>query len=153
LISLFANKWVIAGMSVILMTVGAYLKGRLDGNQAVQDEWNAEKVLQLERQRVAEQQARDTEQAWQATVDELRKGKDRAIQNADSRHKRLLASLRERPETRADGGMPEGAEVAVGCTGEGLARADGEFLAGYAADAAKLQAAYDQCRLAYEQLE
>jgi hypothetical protein len=38
----------------------------------------------------------------------------------------------------------------VGCTGEGLARPDAEFLAGFAADAARLQAAYDSCRKAYE---
>jgi hypothetical protein len=63
----------------------------------------------------------------------------------------MVGSLRERPEGRVqscpvytDTGAP------AGCTGAGLARPDAEFLAGYAADAARLEATLEQCRAAYE---
>jgi len=48
--------------------------------------------------------------------------------------------------------VPADSTNAVGCTGEGLAKPDAEFLAGYAADAAQLQAQYNACKAGYEAL-
>jgi TolA-binding protein len=70
-------------------------------------------------------------------------------------YQRELDGLRNRPEARAGadtGGVPEGAAAGAGCTGAGLARPDAAFLAGYAADAARLQAALDHCEARYNAL-
>lgn len=70
-----------------------------------------------------------------------------------ARYERELDGLRNRPEARADsGGVPEGAAAGVGCTGSGLARSDAAFLARYAADAAQLRAALEQCKAQYNAL-
>jgi hypothetical protein len=100
----------------------------------------------------AQSKARQIEQQMQTKADKIQKEKLNAVKTANAKYNALIDSLRNRPETRADG-MPEGADNAVGCTGAGLARPDAEFLAGYSADAAKLQAAYNSCRQAYEVIQ
>lgn len=73
-------------------------------------------------------------------------------QRITAKHNTVVDSLRNRPITRTDSdrGVPESTSTDTGCTGKGLARPDGEFLAGYAADAAKLQAALNVCKKRYE---
>lgn len=81
--------------------------------------------------------------------------KDRQDENRriTARYERELDGLRNRPEARASaGGVPEGTAAGVGCTGAGLARPDAAFLAGYAADAARLQTAVNECKARHEAL-
>jgi hypothetical protein len=147
------NKWVLGGLAGLLMLGFVYWKGYSHGKEVVQKEWNAQKV---EDERIAQEwkdKVRETEHTWQAKADQIQKDQSRATKNITARYNALIDSLRDRPETRADGGMPEGADVTIGCTGEGLAKPDAEFLAGYAADAARLQAAYNSCQQAYEVIQ
>ncbi len=101
------------------------------------------------RQRDAEQtQARAKERELQANADRLRKDTDVQIRNINARATALANILRQRPERSEPATPSEVPSTAGTCraaTGAELARGDGEFLAGYAADAAKLQAAFDQC--------
>lgn len=65
---------------------------------------------------------------------------------------RALDSLRNRPErpAAAGGDVPTGAADLVACTGAGLFRSDGEFLAREAARADQLRADLQSCQAAYD---
>lgn len=144
------NKWVLGGLAGLLMLGFVYWKGYNHGKEVVQKEWNAQKV---EDERIAQEwkdKVRVTEQAMQSAIDKVQREKIDAKKIADSRYNSLIDSLRDRPEARETQRVPNDSSDAVGCTGAGLARPDAEFLAGYAADAAKLQAAYDSCKQAYD---
>jgi hypothetical protein len=94
--------------------------------------------------------ARQREKALTEALDKQRLERRREIDRITAEYRRTLDSLRERPDRPSDGGVPEGAAAGVGCTGAGLAGPDAAFLAGYAADAARLQLALDQCKAAYD---
>jgi len=96
----------------------------------------------------AQKAARDKETALVDELVTIRKSKDDQIKNISSRLAATLNSLRDRPERPASG-LPQNSTVGGVCTGAGLARPDGEFLAGYAADAARLQSAYETCVRSY----
>lgn len=98
---------------------------------------------------------RKTEQEWAAKVGAIQEEKKREIADINARHAAAVNSLRNRPE-RAPGfkpGVPEAPAACVGVSGAELARGDGEFLAGYAADAAKLYKALKQCEQQYNETE
>ena len=63
---------------------------------------------------------------------------------------RLSRSLQDRPARPASGAVPTGAADPVGCTGAGLYRADGEFLAGEAARAQGLRIRLAECQARYD---
>lgn len=68
-------------------------------------------------------------------------------------HAAVVDSLRKRPERAAPRSEVPGTSTAcAGTTGAELARGDAGFLAGYSADAAKLEAALNQCESAYNAL-
>jgi hypothetical protein len=129
-----------------------YFKGINHGKEVVQQKWDAYKVEQEREVQLLKDQARETEQAFQNKINKIQKEKVNANQIATTRYNALIDSLRSRPETRQDP-VPSDSGSSVGCTGAGLARGDAEFLAGYAADAARLQAAYESCRQAYEVIQ
>jgi hypothetical protein len=132
------NPWIILGFVLALIAAfgGGYYQGNESGQATVQQKWDKENArLQAE---YAENQriAREKEQALQASADKLRQEKDR-----------------DRPERPAKAGAVSGAaSTCVGASGKELARGDGEFLSGYAADAARLQAALNQCIAQYEEV-
>lgn len=99
----------------------------------------------------AESLARAKEQDWADQAAAIRKSKDVQIATANRKLNSTLAGLRTRPE-RPSSEVPQTPRACAGSSGAELARGDGEFLAGYAADAAKLSAALDQCEAQYNQL-
>ncbi len=99
----------------------------------------------------AEAQARDKEQNLIDQATALRKNKDAEIATVSRRLNSTLAGLRTRPE-RTGSQVPSASGTCAGTSGAELARGDGQFLAGYAADAAKLSAALDQCEAQYNQV-
>lgn len=70
--------------------------------------------------------------------------------------RRTIASLRERlrhrPERPTVTIMPSDTSPTQNCTGAGLYRGDGEFLAWYATEAARIAAALQRCEAQYEQV-
>jgi len=143
------NRYVLGGLAGLVMLGFVYFKGINHGKEVVQQKWDAYKVEQEREVQLLKDQARETEQAFQNKINKIQKEKVNANQIATTRYNALIDSLRSRPETRQDP-VPSDSGSSVGCTGAGLARGDAEFLAGYAADAARLQAAYESCRQAYE---
>lgn len=79
-----------------------------------------------------------------------------AIAMGNTRYDALAASLRNRPGRPATNtaGMPTGAGLGTGgCTGAGLARPDGEFLAWYAISTYRLQTALRSCKAQYDKVK
>jgi hypothetical protein len=147
------NPWVILGFVLALMAAvsGGYYKGDESGRAFVQQQWDKEKADQYAEYAKGQEAARQREQSMQATADQLRKEKDREIREISARATALSNSLRDRSERPTEGNsLPGSSGACRGASGAQLARGDGEFLAGYAADAAKLQTALNQCIKQYE---
>ena len=154
MLGLLINRWTITAITGLLLLGFVYFKAYTHGKRVVQKEWYAQKV-ELERQdQEWKDKARETERALQDKVNKAQKEKLNAVKTANAKYAALVNSLRDRPEGRADEQkLSDDSGNVVGCTGAGLARPDAEFLAGYSADAARLQAAYNSCRQAYEVIE
>jgi len=76
-----------------------------------------------------------------------RKAHQNEIKTIRSSYERTINSLRNRPDRRAD--LPAIAASCAGVSGKELSKRDGEFLAGFAADAAQLQSALKKCETQY----
>jgi hypothetical protein len=150
------NPYFIVGAAVAVAVAGSvgYYKGDQAGQAFVNQQWDRERAEQMAAFAEAQRQAREKEQALQAGADNLRQEKEREIRNITARANALANSLRDRPDRPAtEGGAVSGSSNACrGASGAQLARGDGEFLAGYAADAARLSAALNQCIKQYEML-
>jgi hypothetical protein len=148
------NRWVLGGLTGLLMLGFAYWKGYVVGQKNLQERWDAEKVVLEREAQMWKDKTRETERNMQKEVNKIQREKQNAVKVANTKYNALIDSLRQRPETRStEYELPSGAGSDVGCTGAQLARPDAEFLAGYAADAERLQAAYNSCRKAYEVIQ
>ena len=129
-----------------------YLVGNSHGAKRVQQQWDRQTAATAKEMAKQQSQAREREHQLQLQADRKLKEKDREIAAFARRAAALAGSLRDRPEARvAPADVPQAAgPAAAGCTGAGLARPDAEFLVGFAADAARLQLALDQCRAGYQ---
>lgn len=146
------NPWVLlaAGLAIAAAFGGGYYQGDTHGKAVVQQAWDREKATLAEEYAKNVQVQRDKEQAAQDAVNRLRQEKDRELRQINARATALADSLRHRPERPAEGSaVPEGPRDCGGASGSQLARGDAEFLAGYAADAARLNAALNQCLASY----
>jgi hypothetical protein len=131
----------------------AHSSGARSGMAATQARWDAEKVLVLEAKGEQILKAQGIETELKAKMAQLKEGQRRETTRIAAGYQRTIDSLRDRPEARAGAsGVPEGAAPGAGCTGAGLARPDAAFLAGYGADAARLQSALEVCQAAYDSL-
>ena len=144
----FFNPWVLLTFVLAIGAAagGGYYKGNSAGKAEVQAEWAKEKAEQYAEYAKGQEVARAREQEMQAAADKLRREKDAQIKDISARATALANSLRNRPERPTESGAMSGTTRSCGgASGAELARRDGEFLAGYSADAARLQAALDQC--------
>ena len=133
--------------------IGGYSKGYLSGKATVQQQWDKEKAEQYAAYAKGQEEARQREQEMQAAADKLRRDKDAEIRNINARSIGLIASLRDRPDRATENGaMPDTARSCSGSTGAELAKRDAEFLAGYSTDAARIDAALEQCIKQYNQV-
>jgi site-specific recombinase len=142
------NPWIILGfvLAIGVAAGGGYYKGNSAGKAEVRAEWAQEKAEQYAEYAKGQEAARQKEQEMQAAADKLRREKDAQIKDINARATALSNSLRDRKERPAESSTVSGATRSCsGASGAELARRDGEFLAGYSADAARLQAALDQC--------
>jgi hypothetical protein len=148
------NPYFIAGavIAVALAGAGGYVKGSAAGKAEVQAQWDQEKARLAEEHAKAVAAAREKEQQLQAQADKLREESYEQIKDINARSDRLIDSLRKRPERPAApaGAVSSTASSCSGASGAELDRTNGEFLARYAADAARLQSALDTCIRQYE---
>ena len=149
------NPYFVAGavIAVALAGAGGYVKGTAHGKAEVQSAWDQERAKQSEEYAKAQAAAREKEQALQAQADQLRKESYEQIRDINARSDKLINSLRQRPERPTQTSAVSGATQSCGgASGAELASRDAIFLAGYSADAARLQAALDTCVKQYEAL-
>lgn len=133
----------------VALTFGSLLYGFVKGEAHVQAKWDAARIAAETKATKDRADQLKREMSLQRLADtRLEEGK-READRIRNKYDAALDGLRQRPEGRADTGTPEAPSASVGCTGKGLARPDAEFLAGYAADAARLQSALSECRAAY----
>lgn len=149
------NPYFLLGAVLAVGVAGGvgYWRGDEAGQAKVQQQWDQEKarLAQEYAKNLAEQ--REKERQAQAAADKTREQKDREIREANARSAAILNSLRDRAERPKDGGVPEGTGACSAATGAQLARGDGEFLARYAADAARLQAELSACVRQYQEVK
>jgi len=137
----------------VLAAIGySFHQGTNYGEASVNREWASEKLARVQAQTQQLKLAQDRTELLRGELAKLTLEKKNENTRTTARYESIIAGLRERPTERASGasGVPSAATPAAGCTGAGLARPDAEFLAGYAADAARLQSALAQCAGAYE---
>jgi hypothetical protein len=149
------NPYFIAGAVIAVAVAGAggYVKGSAAGKAEIQAQWDQEKAKLAEEYAKAQAAAREKEQQLQAQADKLREESYEQIKDINARSDRLIDSLRKRPErpaTAPAGAVSSTTSSCSGASGAELDRANGEFLARYAADAARLQSALDTCIRQYE---
>jgi len=148
------NPYFIAGAVIAVAVAGAggYVKGSAAGKAEVQAQWDQERAKLAEEYAKAQAAAREKEQQLQAQADKLREESYEQIKDINARSDRLIDSLRKRPERPATpaGAVSSTASSCSGASGAELDRTNGEFLARYAADAARLQSALDTCIRQYE---
>jgi hypothetical protein len=154
-----ANKaipWRLIGVGVVVLALAGagaalYFNGRSAGKDAVQADWDKAKAAQAVIDAKELKRVLDGQQALQADISKLREEGKANEDRIRRLHGAVVDSLRNRPTERAPTGIPDAASAGVaGCTGAGLARPDAEFLAGYAADAARLAGALAECRAGYQ---
>ena len=149
------NPYLILGVvfAVGVAGAGGLYKGHKLGKAEVQQQWDKEKAEQYAAYAKAQEEARRKEQELQAQADQLRKESYEQIKDINARSDRLINSLRQRPERPTQtGSVSSTAESCSGASGKELASRDAIFLAGYSADAQRLQAALDTCIKQYEAL-
>ena len=149
------NPYVIIGVVFAIGAAGAggLYQGHKLGKAEVQQAWDKEKAEQYAAYAKAQEEARKKEQELQAQADQLRKESYEQIKDINARSDRLINSLRQRPERPTQtGSVSSTAESCSGASGKELASRDAIFLAGYSADAQRLQAALDTCIKQYETL-
>ena len=152
-IKLLAVAATLTVTSLVGTAMYAHNKGKQSGMSQIQMQWDAERLAVQAAQAEETMKARQREQALQALLVRQRKEHTNEVNRIVREHAGLVDSLRDRPETRAGaGGVPDSADAGAGCTGQGLSRPDAEFLAGFAADAARTQAALDACQRAYDEV-
>jgi hypothetical protein len=148
--------WIAAAVVAATCFVGwlLYVEGKQAGRAEVQQKWDARTAV-IQQAHIKElTKARQTEQTLQDALTQQKQEHRNEVRRITRKHAALVDSLRDRPEARAgDSGVPQGAAAGVGCTGAGLSRPDAGFLIGFAADAARTQAALEQCRAQYAEVE
>lgn len=103
--------------------------------------------------RNAEAANREIEAQAVRSLAEAQEKRNVEVAQINRNHAAVVDGLRKRPERPAvSSKVPSAPAACVGTTGAELARGDAEFLAGYSADAAKLEAALNQCEAAYNAL-
>lgn len=146
----------IAAITTILISLAGsawfgYSKGRQSGMQEVQTLWTTEKLAIADAINQELIRTRAREKTLQDLANRLRREKRNELDQMAANYAADLERMRNRTDVRAGpGGVPTGASPGVGCTGAGLARPDAQFLVWFAAESAKLRAAYDECKVKYE---
>jgi hypothetical protein len=117
-------------------------------------EWQEAMRLQATAESEEVMKAQQRERALATLLVKQRMEHQREATRLANDYAAVIDSLHDRAEARSDGpsGLPDAPDSGVGCTGAGLSRPDASFLAGFAADAARTQAALQACQRAYDEV-
>lgn len=142
------NTLIVYAVVGALALGGAYMKGRSD----VHALWDAEKVKSLTELNSAYKQALDAKRETEDRIAAAKEKESANLSAVDRRHRAALERLRQQQANASGSGVSNDSAAQCSAATEGtMAREDGAVaLLGYAADAARLQVAYDQCVSQYE---
>jgi hypothetical protein len=151
----WASAIAVMAVATVLVAIAwkSFALGQRQGRAEVQKLWHADQLLLATQRADQENFVRLREHESQQRLDQLQK-ENRYAQDAITRRYAIDAQrLRQRPERAesAAAASPTPAGACVGQTGAGLAGGDAAFLAGYAADAARLAIALEVCLGAYDE--
>lgn len=140
-------------IALVVMIALGYNKGYNNGAEAIKAEWTIEKLAIEQEYSSKLEQAISKQEQLNIKIETIQKARINETKNINAKHAATLSLLRQRPAQRsADTSLSTTSPTAIGCTGKELAKPDAEFLAGYAADAAKLNEALQQCKAQYNSL-
>ena len=150
----FSPTVILVAIAILFSSGGAgYIYGRSAGKELVQQKWDKQEKDRALALAAHEAAARQHEAQMQEAIDVLQKESQNARKTIAARDAAIRGSLRNRPERSTTAKVPTDSCPAVGVSGAELARGDGEFLAGYSADAAILAQAVKQCEAQYEKIQ
>jgi hypothetical protein len=148
-----------AALGAILIATNAFWYARVSAVQVRLSEqaaaYEAERAVAATALAAAHQAARETEHRLGEAIAHTRKAHHANVAAIERRHAAVVDGLRERPD-RPPGELSLATPPACAsgdggwATGARLYRADGEFLVGEAAAAARLQSSLQSCVSAYE---
>jgi hypothetical protein len=150
------NPWFLLALLGGLLGTGfvAYEAGEGNGAARVQSAWDEADRIAIEARAARITENRKIEAGLQAAADADRRKRDAEKTRLDDRLRAALERLRDRPSrpSSAGGGLPaaSGPGSFGACTGAGLYRDDGEFLARRAAAYQLIRIDRDECRRRYE---
>lgn len=143
-------------VSAGIISTKLYVEGKRVGIAETTLKWQEDKERLAKAYIESITDARDKEQQLQHQANVMRLEHQREIETLRRNNAAALASLQQRPQTRASEASPVcvagSASTGVGSTGKELARPDAEFLIRYAAEVEMLQQAYNECRQKYNAL-
>jgi hypothetical protein len=143
-------------VSAGIISTKLYVEGKRAGVAETTVKWQEDKERLAKAYIEAVKAVREKEQQLQHQANVMRLEHQREIETLRRNNAAALASVQQRPQTRASEASPVcvtgGASSGVGSTGKELARPDAEFLIGYATEVAMLQQAYNECRQKYNAL-
>ena len=149
------QKWLLATTITVTSLAGlawyAYSEGETAGETEVQSKWDKERMQVLQANAEVVAQASVKQAQLEVKIAKLVKDQSHEKARISADYKRIIAGLRDRPDTApgSPSGVPEtcasGTEPSEWGTGARLLRQHGEFLAGEASLAAELQAALKTC--------
>lgn len=157
--SFFTPRVIIALLSVVVLTAllwKAYNSGYQNGSFAIQVKFDQYILVQQEAALQARVEAESRERDLAAQMTRLEQVAKNERAGIVERYESVIAGLRDRPVRPAsnpDNRVSETSSATTNCTGAELARGDATFLAGYAADAARLGTALEQCITAYQSVQ
>lgn len=121
------------------------------GERNVQVKWDADTIERNEATIAAAADAREREQVLRDRITRNNQERRNAETKLVADYAAVIASLLHRPDRPSEGAASPGAPA--GCTGAGLYRPDGEFLAGEAARADRLRLALRSCEDDYDEVK
>jgi len=140
-------------IAFIALTIGSYFKGRLDGKDTVQVQFESYKSKQIKINADLNAAARSKEQELQASANNLQKVKDDEIRKISNLNASLVDSLRNRKARTDETRLPiNSSDPEASCTGKQLYREDAEFLARIAREADEITVSLNQCYAQYDSL-
>lgn len=149
------QTWLIAGGALLVVGIGAGIKGYSIGSNAVQAQWDAERVRLAAEVQAAAEKVRNIEHVAAKNAAAQRERADEQVRSIERRHRAALERLRQQTSGSRDRSVSGGAAAQLAeCAEPPVADGDGIVVAGridlqwpldFAADAARLQVALDAC--------
>jgi hypothetical protein len=142
----------LAALAAVVFSVATFAVGYDYGRRVTKLAWEEERAVIAQKALDAVQQAREKEAKLVIEMEAQRREYEKKVRSISSQLDSILAGVRERPDRSDSTPVSETTTTNCVCTGAQLARRDAEFLARYAADAARTREALDQCVRQYDEV-